>query len=100
MEGNADVDIEILPIKMAIRRHVKNRDAFTDIFNRVYETLMLCMGEIAALRADNQRLLYEIENPDLAAVAIALGGNLIVTDAEVELNQYPCVSGAEVKGDE
>ena len=31
---------------------------------------------------DNPRLLYEIENPDLAAVAIALGGHLIVTDAE------------------
>ena len=60
MEGNADVDIEMLPIKMAIRRHVKNRDAFTDIFNRAYETLMLCMGKIADLRGELAALKEQI----------------------------------------
>lgn len=39
MEGNTKVDKLMQPVLAAIERHVKERDAKTDIYNRAYEAL-------------------------------------------------------------
>ena len=52
MEGNSDIDIEMIPVNAAIRRHVKNSDAFTDIYNRAYEALMRQTDNTDTLRAE------------------------------------------------
>ena len=61
MEGNKRVDELMLPVLNAINRHVKDRDAKTDIYNRAYEALLISMdvkdmeisnlsSEVSALR--------------------------------------------------
>jgi len=40
MQGDPRVDRLIYPVELAIRRHVKDSDAITDIYNRAYEALM------------------------------------------------------------
>ena len=50
MEGNKRVDELMLPVLNAINRHVKDRDAKTDIYNRAYEALLISMDVNAALR--------------------------------------------------
>ena len=50
MQGNKRVDELMLPVLNAINRHVKDRDAKTDIYNRAYEALLISMEENAALR--------------------------------------------------
>jgi ethanolamine utilization protein EutP (predicted NTPase) len=40
MEGNKTIDILMTPVLSAIKRHVTNQDAITDIYNRAYEALM------------------------------------------------------------
>lgn len=43
MEGTKEIDELMCPVKTAIERHVKDRTAFTDIYNRAYEALMISM---------------------------------------------------------
>lgn len=43
MQGDPKVDELMRPVNAAIRRHVKNGDAVTDIYNRAYEALMISM---------------------------------------------------------
>lgn len=43
MEGNKRVDELMLPVLNAINRHVKDRDAKTDIYNRAYEAVIISM---------------------------------------------------------
>ena len=50
MEGNSNIDALMMPVLDAIRRHVKDKDAITDIYNRAYEAIIISMEEIAALR--------------------------------------------------
>ena len=50
MEGDKRVDELMLPVLNAINRHVKDKDAITDIYNRAYEAIIISMEEIAALR--------------------------------------------------
>ncbi len=50
MQGDKRVDELMLPVLNAINRHVKDRDAKTDIYNRAYEALLISMEENAALR--------------------------------------------------
>ena len=50
MEGNENIDALMMPVLDAIRRHVKDKDAITDIYNRAYEALLISMEENAALR--------------------------------------------------
>ena len=52
------------------------------LINTSEDMILQEVAQHMRVELDNPRLLYEIENPDLAAVAIALGGHLIVTDAE------------------
>lgn len=40
MQGEPRVDELMRPVNAAIRRHVKNRDAITEIYNRAYEAVM------------------------------------------------------------
>lgn len=55
MQGDPRVDDLMRPVNAAIRRHVKNSDAVTDIYNRAYEALMISMdvkdAEISSLLA-------------------------------------------------
>jgi len=50
MQGDKRVDELMIPVLNAINRHVKDRDAKTDIYNRAYEALLISMEENAALR--------------------------------------------------
>lgn len=50
MQGDKRVDELMLPVLNAINRHVKDRDAKTDIYNRAYEALLISMDVNAALR--------------------------------------------------
>ena len=60
MEGNKRVDELMLPVLNAINRHVKDRDAKTDIYNRAYEALLISMDvkdmEISNLSSENAAL--------------------------------------------
>lgn len=47
MEGDPKVDRLMRPVRAAIERHVKDRDAVTEIYNRAYEAVMQCMDENA-----------------------------------------------------
>lgn len=61
MQGDPKVDELMRPVLAAIKRHLKDSDAKTDIYNRAYEALMISMevnksraekaeAELAALR--------------------------------------------------
>ena len=43
MQGDPKVDELMRPVLAAIKRHVKDRDAVTDIYNRAYEAVMNSM---------------------------------------------------------
>ena len=43
MQGNEPIDELMLPVLHAIKRHVKDRAAITEIYNRAYEALMMSM---------------------------------------------------------
>ena len=43
MQGDKRIDKLMLPVLNAINRHVKDRDAKTDIYNRAYEAVMISM---------------------------------------------------------
>lgn len=43
MQGDQKVDELMRPVLAAIKRHVKNSDAVTDIYNRAYEAVMNSM---------------------------------------------------------
>lgn len=40
MEGNYYVDNLMFPVLLAIKKHIKDSDAITEIYNRAYEALM------------------------------------------------------------
>ena len=46
MEGDPRVDTIMWPIMLAIKRHVKDSDAITEIYNRAYEAIMNSMDVI------------------------------------------------------
>jgi rubrerythrin len=60
MQGNPDIDILMIPTSKAIKKHVKDRDAFTEIYNRAYEAVMISMevkdAENAQLEAERNKL--------------------------------------------
>ena len=60
MEGDKRIDELMLPVLNAINRHVKDREAKTDIYNRAYEALLISMDvkdiEISNLRSENAAL--------------------------------------------
>ena len=68
MEGNENIDALMMPVLDAINRHVKDRDAKTDIYNRAYEAIIISMEENHALREQvrwipvNERLPEDYEN--------------------------------------
>ena len=64
MEGNKRVDELMLPVLNAINRHVKDREAKTDIYNRAYEALLISMEENAALREQVRWRKYPEETPE------------------------------------
>jgi cytochrome c553 len=60
MQGDPKVDELMRPVLAAIKRHVKNSDAVTDIYNRAYEAVINSMdvnaAELAAANEDAERL--------------------------------------------
>ena len=63
MEGNSNIDALMMPVLDAINRHVKDRDAKTDIYNRAYEALLISMDVNAALREQVRWRKYPEEMP-------------------------------------
>jgi hypothetical protein len=59
MEGNKRVDELMLPVLNAINRHVKDRDAKTDIYNRAYEAVKNSMDVQEDTRRENHKLRKE-----------------------------------------
>ena len=51
MQGDPKVDELMRPVMAAIKRHVKDSDAKTDIYNRAYEAIMISM-EVNKSRAE------------------------------------------------
>ena len=45
MEGNQQIDILMIPVIKAIKKHVKDRDAQIEIYNRAYEAVQTSMDE-------------------------------------------------------
>jgi len=64
MEGNKRVDELMLPVLNAINRHVKDRDAKTEIYNRAYEVIISSMDvmnmEISKLRSEVSALREQV----------------------------------------
>lgn len=54
MQGDKRIDELMLPVLNAINRHVKDRDAKTDIYNRAYEAVINSMD--AKLKIENAHL--------------------------------------------
>lgn len=64
MEGNENIDALMMPVLDAIRRHVKDKDAITDIYNRAYEAIIISMDvkdmEISNLRSEVSALREQV----------------------------------------
>ena len=43
MEGTQQIDVLMIPVFNAIKKHVKDRDAQTEIYNRAYEAIQNSM---------------------------------------------------------
>ncbi len=64
MEGNKNIDELMMPVLNAIKKHVKDKDAVTEIYNRTYEALMIKMDEFTPREIEFAKLvkwfLYDI----------------------------------------
>lgn len=95
MQGNPDIDILMIPTSKAIKKHVKDSDAITEIYNRAYEAVIISMevkdAENAALREQNaklenwhKRLVEEIDKlTDQKARLIETSKNLYVVLCQI-----------------
>lgn len=43
MQGNEKIDALMIPVSRALDRHVKDRDAKAEIYNRAYEAIYISM---------------------------------------------------------
>ena len=43
MEGNLQIDVLMIPVMKAIKKHVKDSDAQTETYNRAYEAIQISM---------------------------------------------------------
>ena len=59
MQGNEKADQLMLPVSRALDRHVKDRDAKTEIYNRAYEALMEVMDALNIAQKRIGELLAE-----------------------------------------
>jgi len=59
MQGNEKIDNLMLPVSRALERHVKDRDAKTEIYNRAYEALMDVMDALNIAQKRIGELLAE-----------------------------------------
>ena len=81
MQGDPKVDKLMYPVEAAIKRHVKDRDAATEIYNRAYEAVMNSMD---AKDVDLSSLLAVIDkavdcyfnNKDIKDAMYALRGKV------------------------
>ncbi len=56
MEGNEAIDRLMMPVLDAIKRHIKDKEAITDIYNRAYEAVMESMDAKEEARVTNLEL--------------------------------------------
>ena len=68
MQGDQIVDELMRPVMAAIKRHVKDSDAKTDIYNRAYEAIMISM-EVNKSRAEKAEHLLEMAQDSLNSYA-------------------------------
>ena len=61
MEGTKEIDEIMWPVLSAIKKHVKQSDAVTEIYNRAYEALMISIdvNEIKEKRIEEAGNLLE-----------------------------------------
>lgn len=52
MQGDLNVDLLMLPVLHAIKRHVKDGTAVTEIYNRAYEAVMEVQDALNVADAD------------------------------------------------
>ena len=57
MEGTNYIDSLMIPVLAAIKRHVKDKDAITEIYNRAYEALM----EELDVSTENSELIERVK---------------------------------------
>ena len=60
MEGNQQIDILMIPVMKAIKKHVKDRDAQTEIYNRAYEAIQISMDVTPKEASSLLRSAYSI----------------------------------------
>lgn len=79
MQGNPDIDILMIPTEKAIKKHVKDSDAITEIYNRAYEAVMISMeakeSENAALREQLRWIPVSERLPEYGQDVLAYYGN-------------------------
>ena len=61
MQGNPDIDVLLIPTSKAIKKHVKDRAAFTEIYNRAYEAILISMNVKQSSNSDGSATQ---NNPD------------------------------------
>ena len=57
MEGTNYIDSLMIPVLAAIKRHVKDKDAIAEIYNRAYEALM----EELDVSTENSELIERVK---------------------------------------
>jgi hypothetical protein len=62
MEGTDEIDKLMWPVLTAIKRHVKDSDAITDIYNRTYEAIMESMDVNGKRIAELESALKQYES--------------------------------------
>ena len=63
MEGTPQIDILMIPVMKAIKKHVKDRDAQTEIYNRAYEAIQTSMDV-------NKRITFDDFNGEITRLGI------------------------------
>ncbi len=72
MQGDPRIDRLIYPVELAIKRHVKDGDAVTEIYNRAYEALMMSIDALdVAAKVTAKQIAENAKNLQRAEKAVA-----------------------------
>lgn len=75
MEGTPQIDILMIPVMKAIKKHVKDRDAQTEIYNRAYEAIQISMDvtpKEAMISELSHRTIEEAQSATIARLTAVL----------------------------
>jgi len=77
MQGDPRVDRLMYPVELAIKRHVKDSDAITEIYNRAYEAIMNSMDVIdTSAKVAAKQIAENAKNLQRAEKAVARADKL------------------------